>query len=151
MDRKSSDKSNLASEMKVSDDMAKTYGDTTIDKGDKATGEGRLSHTSLEEENRSLRDQLKSVQETLAETTKHAANTAKKFVSDTASSISDSVGAAASDVSDKSAKVATAVAGGTTDAAKQLEQFTRSNPMLALAAAVAVGLLIGSRAGGNRS
>ena len=151
MDRKSSDKSNLASEVKGVADLAKTYGESPMDNVEKSAEYGKVAYASLEDENRSLRDQLKTAQQTLAETTKQAANTAKKFVSDAASSISDSVGAAASDVSDKSAKVATAVSDGTTDVAKKVEQFTRSNPMLALAAAVAVGLLIGSRAGGNRS
>ena len=151
MDRKSFDKSNVASEMKGVGDIAKTYGEPTIANVEKSAADGKVVYASSEEEIRSLRDQLKTAQETLAETTKQAASTAKKFVSDAASSISDSVGAAASDVSDKSVKVATAVADGTTDVAKKLEQYTRSNPMIALAAALAVGLLIGSRASGNRS
>lgn len=149
MERKSFDKSNVASEVKSAVDTTKSYGQAAIDIAENAPG--TVAYPSQEEEIRSLRDQLKAAQEGLAEATKQAASTAKKFVSDAASSISDHVGAAASDVSDRSAKVASAVADSTTDVAKKVEQFTRSNPYMALAAAVAVGLLIGSRSGGNRS
>ena len=152
MERKPSDKSTVGSTVKDFSEPAKTYAGSAIEGMEKMGESGSAGHeSSSDQEIKSLRDQLKIAQEALAAATKSAGDTAKKFVSDTASSISDSVSAAASGVSDQSAKVASAVSDGTTDVAKKVEQFTRSNPMLALGAALAIGLLLGSRSSGNRS
>lgn len=151
MERKSTDKSNVATAASVLSEPVKTYSETAKE-GMENLGElASKVYASSEDEIKSLRDQLKIAQESLAANAKSAGDTAKKFVSDTASTISDSVGAAASGVSEQSAKVASAVSDGTSDVAKKFEQFTRSNPMLALGAALAIGLLLGSRSSRNRS
>ena len=153
MERKLSEKSTVGSATKDVSEPAKTYAASAFEGAEKMAGSGSgvYSSSNSEEEIKSLRDQLKTAQDALAGATKIAGDTAKKFVSDTASNISDTVSNAASGVSDQSAKVANAVSGGTTDMANRVEQFTRSNPMLALGAALAIGLLIGSRSSGNRS
>lgn len=153
MERKLSEKSTVGSAAKDFSEPTKTYAASAFEGTEKMAGSGSgiYSSASSEDEIKSLRDQLKTAQDALAAATKIAGDTAKKFVSDTASTISDSVSTAASGVSDQSARVASAVSGGTTDMANKVEQFTRSNPMLALGAALAIGLLIGSRSSGNRS
>lgn len=152
MERKSPDKSNVESMAKDFSEPIKTYAGSANQGTEKFVESVSGIHTSTnDEEIKSLRDQLKTAQDALAAATKSAGDTAKKFVSDTTSTISDNVSAAASSVSDHSAKVASAVSDGTTDVAKKVEQFTRSNPMLALGVTLAIGLLIGSRSSGNRS
>ena len=152
MERKLSDKSSVGSTARDFSEPAKTYAGSAVGGMENMGESGSAIHASSSDEQiKGLRDQLKTAQEALAAATKSAGDTAKKFVSDTASTISDGVSAAASGVSDQSAKVASAVSDGTTDVAKKVEQFTRSNPMLALGAALAIGLLLGSRSSGKRS
>lgn len=151
MERKSTDKTGVGSSVKDYSEPVKSYASSSFEGTERMGESGSVVHSSYEEEIKSLRDQLKIAQDALVATTKTAGETAKKFVSDTASTISDSVSAAASGVSDQSARVASAVSDGTTDVAKKVEHFTRSNPMLALGAALAIGLLLGSRSSGHRS
>ena len=152
MERKSSDKSPIGSTSRDFGEPAKTYAGSAMGGMENMEeSSAAIRASSPDEEIKGLRDQLKTAQEALAAATKSAGDTAKKFVNDTASTISDSVSAAASGVSDQSAKVASAVSDGTTDVAKKVEQFTRSNPMLALGAVLVIGLLLGSRSSGMRS
>lgn len=110
---------------------------------DAVPGGERIDITAAEQEVHTLRKDLASLKDSLAEFVARAAETTARTARDAAAIAIDQTGTAAGHLADRSADMAAEATTQIKGLAADLERMARRNPLGAIAAAAAVGVIIG--------